>query len=298
MIKRTLKEKLVPYVCLSPFFVLFLTFGLFPIVFSFIISLNKWKGTDAMEFVGLNNYTFMLTEDIYFWKSLGTTLWFLVFAVLTQHLFALPLAITLNSRLVRGKHIFKVIYFIPYITGAVSISLLFTYFFNYNYGFISSLNSALGLPPMDWFENPSLVPIKIAFVVNWRNIGWNTLLYLAGLQAISPELYDAVELEGASPYQKHSQITIPVLMPIIFFAVTFSIINGLQLFDEPFILTKGFGRMGGPNNAGLTLSFYVMWLLQRKSNLGGGCAVSWLLSVAIMVLTFINFRINRAISRK
>jgi ABC-type sugar transport system permease subunit len=292
--KRLQDKKLVPYICLLPFIILFLAFGLFPFIFSFIISLNKWKGTDAMEFVGLSNYSFMLTEDSYFWKSVLSSLWFLGCGFLTQHVIALPLAILLNGRLVKGKMLFRTLYFIPYITGTVAVTIIISFFFNTNYGIANFTLDSLGLPRVNWGEL-AVTPIRIAIVLNWRYIGWNTALYLAGLQAIPKELYEAVSLEGATNYQKHTGITIPLLMPVVFFAVTMSIIGGLQVFDEPFIMTGGFGNMGGANNTAFTLSFYVMWLLQRRSNLGGGSAITWMMSIFIMILAFVNSRITHMI---
>ncbi|MBN1413024.1 MAG: sugar ABC transporter permease [Spirochaetales bacterium] len=292
--KQIQKRNIVPYVCLAPFIILFLVFYLFPFIFSFVISLTKWRGTDKMQFVGMNNYTFMLTEDSYFWKSVGNTLWLLIFGYLTQHLIALPLAIIINNRLIKGKTLFKTIYFIPYITGSVAISIVWGHFYNENFGIINYFLELMGLDRLNFFE-AALVPIKIAIVVAWRNIGWNVALYLAGLQAIPKELYEAVSLEGASTYYTHTRITLPLLLPVIFFAVTMSIIGGLQAFDEPFMLTGGFGFMGGSGNTGFTLAFYVMWLLQRRSNLGGGTAITWMVSLFVMLLAFINSRITRII---
>lgn len=280
-----------PFFFLTPFFILFLAFGIFPILFSIIISLHKWDGMGGMQFTGLLNYTYLLFNDQYFWKTIKITLWLLVFGSLTQHFIAIPCAIMLNNRLIRGRDVFKTAYFLPYITNTISIALIFNYFFGNNYGLLNFILESFGLGRYSWLENKNLIPISIATVVNWRYIGWNTVIYIAGLQAIPEELYEAATIDGASSWQKHITITLPLLLPIIFFAVTLSIIGGMQLFDEPYILTRGYQNMGGTDNAGFTAAFYIMWQLQRAGKLGRGSAISWLLFLFVLILTLIHRKI-------
>jgi ABC-type sugar transport system permease subunit len=279
------------YVMLSPLFILVIVFGIFPIVFSLLLSVQEWSGMGPMKFVGLRNFSFLLFDDLYFWKTVKVTLFLLVFGSFTQHLFAIPLAIVLNNKLIKGRNAFRTAYFLPFITSSVSIALIFSYFFSTSYGLANFVLELFDVKRMAWLENKKLIPISLAVIVNWRYIGWNTVIYLAGLQSIPEELYEAADIDGASSFRKHLSITLPLLLPIVFFALTLSIIGGMQLFDEPFVILGGYPGMGGTDNAGFTSAFYIMWLLQRVGKLGRGSAVSWLLFIIVFAMTFINRRI-------
>ena len=139
-----------------------------------------------------------------------------------------------------------------------------------------------------WLDDKNLIKPVIAVVLNWRYIGWNTVIYLAGLQAIPEDYYEAAKIDGANSFQVLMRITIPLLLPIIFLAVTMSVIGGWQLFDEPYNLTGGYQLMGRVDNAGFTSAFYIMWLLQRAGRLGKGSAICWYLFIIIIAMTVIN----------
>jgi ABC-type sugar transport system permease subunit len=280
-----------PFFFLTPFFILFLVFGLFPVIFSIFLSFQNWSGMGDMQFVGLLNYGYLLFTDTYFWKTMRITLWLLVFGSITQHFIAIPCAIMLNNKLIRGRDVFKTAYFLPYITNTISIALIFNYVFGANYGLLNFLLDSLGLGRYNWLTDKDLIAPTIATVVNWRYIGWNTVIYIAGLQAIPVALYESAEIDGANAFQKHLNITIPLLLPIIFFAITLSIIGGMQLFDEPYIMTEGYPYMGGTDNSGFTVAFYIMWQLQRAGRLGRGSAMSWVLFLVVLIMILIYRRI-------
>jgi len=291
-------RKLAPYLFLSPFFILFLTFGLYPIGFSIYISLWRWTMRGAVEFVGLKNYVTLLTIDPFFWRSLMNTFWLLVFGSLTQHLFAIPLAITLNSTRLKGREFFKTAFFLPFITSTVAATLIFSQLFDNNFGWINYIVEAFGGEKVAWFTEPWPAKYMVASLVNWRFIGWNTIIYLAGLQAIPTQLYESAEIDGASKWQTHTRITVPLLIPIIFFAVTMSIIGGMQLFDEPYVLMGGYETMGGPRNTGLTSAYYLMFTGWSAARFGKASAVAWLLFFVIIVLTIINRRITNRLDNR
>jgi ABC-type sugar transport system permease subunit len=282
------QQLFAPYLFLAPFALLYLIFGLFPNIFSFFLALQKWSGMGPMEFVGLKNFKQILFEDKFFWQSLYNTGWLLLFGSFTQHVLAIPLAILLNNKTLKGRDFFKTAYFLPFITSAVSVAIIFNYVFGNNFGLLNFVFESIGLPRLDWLGNKQYIKPSIAIMVNWRYIGWNTVIYLAGLQSISDELYESAEIDGANPLQKHIYITLPLLLPIIFFAVTLSIIGGMQLFDDPFVLTGGYLNMGGTGSAGLTSAFYIMWLLQRAGRLGKGSAITLLIFLIIIVMTVVN----------
>jgi ABC-type sugar transport system permease subunit len=284
-----------PILFMMPYFILTVIFFIFPTFFSLFLSFNKWSGSggfNTMQFYGFKNFEFLLFKDTYFWKTLGTTLWLLVFGSLSQHVVAIPLAIVLNNKTLAGRNFFKTTYFLPFITSSVSIAIIFGYVFDKNFGLLNFfINDIFGLPKIGWCQDKDWIPTSIALLVNWRYIGWNTVIYIAGLQSIPQELYESADIDGASPFMKHWYITLPLLIPIFFFAVTMSLIGGMQLFDDPYNLLGGYATMGGGGNAGFTSAFYIMWLVQRAQIYGRAAATCWLLFILILILTLFNRKI-------
>ncbi|HEV8690662.1 MAG TPA: sugar ABC transporter permease, partial [Ideonella sp.] len=240
-----------PYVFIAPFFILFAVFGVFPLLFSLWLSLHQWNpaaGLQAMRWVGFENYWFTLA-DPWFHRSLYNTLWFAIVSGLPQHLVAVPLAYFIHRRLRRSRNLVIGAYFVPYITSSVAIALIFATLFSKDYGAINAaiaalrqlpgLDALLPAAPIDWLGKAAFTKPAVAFVVFWRFLGWNVVLYLAALQAIDEDLYEAATLDGAGPWAQFRHIALPLLKPMMYFAVTLTIIGNLQLFEEPFILIDG-----------------------------------------------------------
>lgn len=298
---------LAPYVFLAPFLVLFLVFGLFPIVFSFLLMFHRWdpvQGLDAMEYVGLDNVLFAL-EDPLLWVSLKNTLWLAVASGLPQHLVAIPLAYFINERLAGPlRNTAMGIYFLPYITSTVAIAIMFSTLFSTDYGAVNTALQALArweplsqvLPAahIDWLGQPETIKPVVALVVFWRYVGFNTILYVSAMQAIPRELYEAARLDGARPWRIFWHITVPQLRPMMYFGVTLTLIGGLQLFEEPFILTGG---KGGIEYAGMTTALYMYRTAFEFSDFGLASAISWLLFALILGLTWFTSRVFRARGR-
>lgn len=284
------QQKLAPYLFISPFVILFAIFGIFPIFYSIYISLFEWSIGGPEKFVGFQNYLRFLTYDPFFLKSLGNTVLLLFMGSLTQHLFALPIAILLNGQFVKGKSIFKVGYFIPYVTSAVVISLIFWNLFEDNTGFVNYLlKNVFGLEPVRWLKSAFPMKTAISVVLNWKYIGFYIIVYLAGLQSVDKELYEAARIDGASKFQQNIHITLPLLVPVIFFALSISIIYGLQLYDEAYVMSgNALNQIGGVDNSGLTMTYYLMYLGFRLASFGRASAVSWLMFAVIMVFTLGN----------
>lgn len=281
-----LSPKWVPYIFISPFLALFVVFGLFPLLFSLYLAFQSWEPTSGlafMEFVGWGNFLFAL-EDEWFWKSLGNTLWLAVAAGVPQHLVAIPLAVFIHTAFRRLRNGVMAAYFVPYITSTVAISIMFSALFSTDFGMINSaLNAIFGFTSIDWLNDPNTIKPAIAFVVFWRFVGFNVVLYLAALQAIPRDLYEAATIDGASGLQQFWFITLPSLKPMMFFGFTLSIIGGLQLFEEPFILTAG---SGGTDQSGMTAALYLYRMAFDFNDLGGASAMSWLLFILVAALTF------------
>jgi multiple sugar transport system permease protein len=276
-----------PYVFISPFLLLFCVFGIFPLCFSLYLAFQSWEptgGLRAMEFVGLSNFSFAL-HDEWFWKSLKNTLWLAIAAGVPQHLVALPLAAFIHTSFKRLRDGVIAVYFLPYITSTVAISIMFFSLFSTDYGMINTaLAQAFGIEHINWLTNAAHIKPAIAFIVFWRYVGFNTVLYLAAMQTIPGDLYEAATLDGARRVRQFLHITLPSIKPMIFFGVTLSVIGGLQLFEEPFILTGG---RGGPQQAAMTSAVYLFREAFDFNDFGGASAMSWLLFVVVALLTWI-----------
>jgi multiple sugar transport system permease protein len=288
-----------PYVLLSPFVLLFVVFGLFPLAFSFYLAFQSWEptaGVSAMKFVGLDNFAFALTDE-WFWKSLKNTAWLAVVSGVPQHVVAIPLAYFIHTSFKRSRNSVIGAYFLPYITSTVAIAMMFSTLFSTDYGLINlslqALHAVPGLAwltpaePTDWLGRAENIKPAIALVVFWRYVGFNTVLYLAALQTIPGDIYEAATMDGAGRWQQFWHITLPSLQPMIYFGVTLSMIGGLQLFEEPFILTGG---RGGTDQTGMTTAMYMYRTAFEFNDFGGASALSWLLFVFVAVLTWLTNR--------
>jgi multiple sugar transport system permease protein len=293
-------KKWAPYIFISPFFILFFVFSLFPLLFSIYLSFNQWdaaSGIGAMEWVGLDNYKFALT-DPWFTKSLLNTLWLALGSGIPQHLVAIPLAAYIHQRFKRSRNFVIGAYFLPFITSSVAIALVFNTLFSREYGEINLLIKTLSeLPlvgglfpaePIDWLNNPEFIKPAVAFVIFWRYLGWNVVLYMSALQVIPRDLYEAATIDGATPRQQFWHITLPQLRPMMYLAVTMTIMGSLQLFEEPFILV---GESGGQGQAALTTAMFVYKTAFSGGDFGTASAISWLLFLIIASSTWINNRI-------
>jgi multiple sugar transport system permease protein len=290
-----LSPRWAPYVFISPFLLLFAVFGVFPLCFSLYLAFQSWEptsGLQAMDFVGLDNFAFAL-QDEWFWKSLKNTLWLAVASGLPQHLVAIPLAVFIHNGFVRSRDVVIGAYFLPYITSTVAIAIMFSSLFSTDYGLVNvGLNALFGIERIDWLNQPQNIKPAIALIVFWRYLGFNTVLYLAALQTIPKDLYEAADMDGAGRFQQFWCITLPSLKPMIYFGVMLSVIGGLQIFEEPFILTGG---RGGSDQAGMTAAVYLYRMAFDYNDFGGASAMSWLLFAVVVVLTWLT---NRAFKPK
>ena len=288
-----LSPRWAPYVFVSPFLLLFAVFGVFPLLFSLHLAFQSWEptsGLDAMEFVGLDNFAFALGDE-WFWKSLGNTLWLAVVSGAPQHLVAIPLAVFIHTSFTRTRNAVVGAYFLPYITSTVAIAIMFSSLFSKDFGLVNAtLHGLFGTENIDWLGQAATVKPAIAFIVFWRYLGFNVVLYLAALQTIPKDLYEAATMDGASRLQQFLHITLPSLKPMIFFGVTLSVIGGLQLFEEPFILTGG---RGGVDQSGMTSAVYLYRMAFDFNDFGGASAMSWMLFAVVAVLTWLTNRAFR-----
>lgn len=285
----TLKQNKVAYAYIAPFYILFAIFGLFPIVAGFALSLFRWDGIGPMHFNGVTNYI-NLFKDPLFWKALSNTLLIGIIAHIPILLGGLALAYILNSKLVKGENIFKTIYFMPMVTSSVAISIIFQTMFGNNYGIINWFLSLFGGKNINWLGGDgSLIKVAVIVMFAWKWVGWNMVIYLAGMQGISNDIYEAARIDGASNTRVMFSIVIPLLKPIIIFTVVQSSIGMFNLFTEPFILTHS-SWTGGINNGGLTLMMYLLNKAPQGGNsYGYASACAYVITIMIVVISvFVN----------
>jgi cellobiose transport system permease protein len=286
-----------PYLYIAPFFVLFGLFGLFPLGYTAYISLTDRKLLGSTtHFVGFDNYT-ALFHDSYFWNAVENTLGIWVIATVPQLLIALGLAHLLNTKL-RARTLFRMCVILPQVTSLVAVALIFTQLFSRDYGLINYLLGQFGIHQVDWEAGRLSSWIALSTMVTWRWAGYNALIYLAAMQGIPDELYEAAAIDGAKPWKQFIHVTIPMLRPTIIFTVIVSTIGGLQLFTEPYLFQplKQVGT-GGSDRQYQTV---VMYLYEKafgstQFNFGYAAAIGWALFLLIAVVSLVNFLVVRRI---
>lgn len=282
-----LKKNRVAYAYIAPFYILFSIFGLFPILAGFVISLTRWDGVGKMRFNGLGNYTDLLTDTL-FWKSMYNTLFIGIIAHIIILFGGLILAYMLNAKLVKGENIFKTIYFLPMVTSSVAVTIVFQAMFSYNSGLINYLITLLGMDRINWLgDMGQYLKPAVIIMFSWKWVGWNMVIYLAGMQGISNDVYEAATIDGATHVNMFFRITLPLLRPIIFFTLVQSTIGMMNLFTEPFMLTNDI--RGGTGNQALTVMMYLMGKAPYNNNLYGyASAVAYVMSFFIMIVSIVN----------
>jgi cellobiose transport system permease protein len=291
---REIYKNKVLYLFISPFYILFLIFGLFPIIFSLYLSFHSWSGLGDMEFVGLKQFQYLVSDSV-FWQSVGNTfiIWFL--STIPMLFGALVIAFLLNAPFVKYKGFYRTTYFLTNVTSIVAVTIIFKSIFGNNYGLLNYVLTTIGLPSVEWLNSEFLVKLVIASMVVWRWTGYNAIIYLAGLQSIPNTLYEAAKIDGANIVQQFLHITIPLLRPIILFTVMMTTIGSMQLFTEPQVLL---GNSGGVGGSGLTITLYMYKQGFIENQFGYASVVSWALFVIIALFSLINWTIVQKVGSR
>jgi ABC-type sugar transport system permease subunit len=296
-VAESTRRALWAYLFISPFYISFLVFGVFPIVFSFYLALTRWTPYQSV-WIGAGNFVNLLQDDLVH-TALFNSLWLMVVIGTVQISLALVIAMALNARRVRGRAVFRGIFFLPYITSPVVLALVWGVIFAYT-GLLNYGLALLGLDGVDWlgYATGSGAWIKpaIALVTVWQYFGWNVLLFAAGLQAIPAELFEAARIDGASEWAVLVSITLPLLKRVSFFVVSITIIGGIQIFDAPLMLLGGVagagsGTLGGAEAGGLTLAMVVYETAFNYGQFGYAAAISVLMFGVLVLLTVANRRL-------
>jgi lactose/L-arabinose transport system permease protein len=271
------RRPLIPYLFLAPYLAVFAVFWCWPIVQSVLFSfqntrVNPWRYQLSVNWG-------RLIHDAAFQSALKNTFFILVVQVPLMLALATVLAIALNSSLLRARGIFRFAFFAPVVVGEVAYSAIFRLMFNGQFGAVNGVFGSVGLPTPDWLQGPWTATAVIILAITWRWTGYNAIIILAGLQNIPGELYEAAAVDGASRWRQHWSVTLPLLRPVLLFALVLSIIGTMQLFAEPWLITQG-----GPGNATETLGTYLYKQGFGAMNFGYASTVAY--ATAILAAAF------------
>ena len=286
-IQQSLAERLAPYAYIAPFFVLFAIFGLFPLLFTFYVALFDWNPIGEHTYIGLDNFS-RLFEDPRFWGAMRNTFSIWVLSTVPQLLLALGIAHLLNNVRLRGATFFRMAVLVPYITSVAATAIVFAQMFDRDYGLLNWILGLFGVAPIEFTASVWGSHVLIAVMVAWRWTGYNTLLYLASLQAVPRELYEAASVDGASGWQQFRHISIPALRPIIVFTVVTSTIGGLQIFTEPLLVSPGALTCGAARQC-QTLTLFLYEQGFGQFHFGYGAAIGVALFVLVVIVATINY---------
>lgn len=289
-----LDRRISPYLYIAPFFGLFAVFGLFPILYTAFVSLHDWDIIGDRSWIGLGNYV-DLSSDPRFWTALRNTISIWVLSTVPQLFAALGLAHVLNDVRLRGRKLFRLALLLPYVTSMVAVAIIFESIFGLRYGLITTGLNALGLEPIHWQAGVLTSHIAISAMIMFRWTGYNAIIYLAGLQGIPRELYEAAEIDGAGRWQQFWHVTIPLLRPVITFTVIVSTIGGLQIFTEALIFNEGVAYTGGSDRQFSTLQLFVYEMGFRRFDFGYASAITWVLVMLTALLVIVNAAWSRGV---
>jgi ABC-type sugar transport system permease subunit len=283
-----MQRNAAPYVFVSPFIILFAVFMAYPLVQSIWMAFHITNGPRSSVFVGLGNFRFLI-EDPDFWTALKNTAVFALFSVFLQLPLSLSLALLLNARWIKGRNAFRLAFFSPHLVGQVFVAVLFSLIFIPRFGLLNRVIHAVsgrGLETM-WLMNPNLVMPALVITSLWMYVGFNMIYFLAALQNVDGTLYEAAQVDGASPWQQFVYVTLPGIKPVAVFVVLMSTIGSFQLFELPFVLLNG----AGPKNAGLTIVMYLYNTGFSTGDLGYASAIGWALVLITLTISLIQARV-------
>jgi multiple sugar transport system permease protein len=291
--RHTWRQDLVGWSFAAPFVILFGIFLALPILAALVLSFTSFGLRDLQNpigtsFVGVQNYT-NLFSDPKFWKSLGNTVYFVVVGVPLTLALGLLIANALSRGITRFRTAFRVGYSLPVITSIVAIAVVWRFLLNPDVGLINVLLRNIGINGPAWLGNPALAMPSIIAMAVWRNVGFAMVVFVAGLQAIPAMLYEAASIDGAGRWQAFRYVTLPMLRPTILFMLVITTIGYLQLFEEPFVMTRG-----GPLDATLSVTMYMYQQGFSFFHQGYASAIAYVLFVIVAIVAFLQFRFLRS----
>lgn len=277
----------------SPYLLHFIVFVAGPLAASLYFSLSEYDMLNPPQWNGFENYNRLFGDEL-FWKSLWNTLYFAVLFVPLQTILALVLAVVLNQKL-KGLKLFRMAHFIPVISSWTVILYVADAIFNPRFGFANAILNKLGLEPQRWLQDADLAIPLLVLIAVWKGVGYIMVIYLAGLQSVPGDLYEASEIDGAGPFRKFTRITLPMISGTTFLVIILSTISTFQAFEQVYVLTGGgqIGAAGGPNHSTLVLMLYLYREGFTYMRMGYASALSWVLFMILFVLTLIQLSLQK-----
>lgn len=275
------------YAFVLPYVIFFLAFVAYPLLFSFFLIFHRWNIVSPMEWVGLKNFS-RLFADPQFARSVVNTLVFLCIHIPLQIVIALVLALVLNQRM-KGRGFFRAIFFLPVVVSGVAVTILWQQLYSFDYGVLNTILRNMGLPSVPWLINAKFAMPSIALMATWKNVGIYIVLFLAGLQNIPLELYEAASLDGATSMRKFMHITLPMLNPTIVVIVVLSTIGGFSLFIEPYVLTGG-----GPMQSTLSGMLYIYNQAFYFGHMGYAATLGFVYALIILLVVLLQRKLIEA----
>ncbi len=277
----------------SPWIIGFCSFIVYPVIASLYYSLCEYSVLMPAHFIGLGNYTDLMTDDV-FWQTLGNTVYYSMIAVPLGTILAIILALLLNVD-TKGRAIYRTIFFLPTLVPMVALAILWMWILNGNFGILNYLLSLVGIDGPGWLVDPHWSKPGLIITSLW-GVGQAMIIYLAGLQDVPQELYEASELDGARYWKKTWHVTLPMISPVIYFNVIIGIINAFQLFAVPYVLSSTGNGTAGTGYPARSLLFYTMYLYDnafRYLRMGYASAMAWIMLIIILILTFITTKYSQ-----
>ena len=289
-----------PYAFVAPFFLVFAVFGLFPLLYTGWLSFHQVSlyNVDQAEWVGLKNYTDLFTGPAseFFWNSVWKTITLGLLSTVPQLMVAIGLAHLLNYQ-IRGRSFFRTALLAPYATSVAAATLVFALIFSPEAGMANWLIGLFGFDPVNWEAGSGTSQFAISLIVTWRWTGYNALIYLAAMQAVPGDLYEAAALDGANRWKQFLNVTVPALRPTILFTAVVSTIGATQLFGEPFLFGGQSGHQGGADHQYETLGVFMYDTGFRNSMLGRASAIAWTMFGLLMLIGLVNALIARRLRK-
>ena len=286
---KELRREWTAYLFNAPGLLLFAVFVVYSLYTSFTISFHEWNILEPEKpFVGLQNYREM-AQDGRFWSSVGRSVYFTVGSVIPTMVIALALAMLLNAK-IRALGLFRTLYYLPVITPLVIAAIIWKWVYNADFGLANYYLERLGIidEPLLWLSDPNLAMPAVILVNIWKGVGFNMVVYLAGLQAIPQEFYEAAEVDGAGPWQRFRKITFPLVAPTTFFLLVINTIGAMKTFDTIFVMTSG--GPPGPGGATTTVVYYIYTQAFQFFRMGYASALAYTLFLLLFVVSFAQFR--------
>ena len=269
-------------------------FFLLPAIAALVLSFTDFDiyalaNLNNLRFIGFDNYQRLVTNPL-FWQAMGNTMWFVVFGVPLVVIASLAAAMLVNAKTLKWRGVWRVVLFAPFVTTLVATAVVWNYLLHTRYGLINYALGGLGIAPVDWLGNPNTALPAILLFVAWKTFGYNMIIFLAALQAVSHDLEDAARVDGAGAWMRFRHVTLPAIAPTVLLVAILTVAGMFQLFAEPYVMTQG-----GPARSTVTVLYFMFEEGFKWWNLGSGSAVAFILFLCILAVTFVQLKIAKKV---